>query len=96
MATDICGCDREMGRFCDAHRPAFPSGKIDAGSCWEDWPHLGLTARDYFAAHALIAIGINYGSDHFGKPTFDEEVRKAYECADAMLTQRTKQPQEAV
>lgn len=32
--------------------PAFPSGKIDVGSCWEDFPYLGLSKREFFAAEA--------------------------------------------
>lgn len=32
--------------------PAFPSGKIDVGPEWAYYPYLGMSLRDFFAAHA--------------------------------------------
>ena len=52
----------------------------------------GMSLRDYFAAQALIALGINNGYEAFGKPHFKEEARKAYQCADAMLKAREIEP----
>lgn len=76
--------------------PAFPSGKIDAGSCWEDFPYLGLSMRDYFAAKAMANFSIRAGSPSRPEELSDEEwakwwewsARQAYIQADAMLKAR--------
>lgn len=87
-----CGCDPATGAKCPAHTPAFPSGMIDCGSCWEKWPYLGLTLRDYFAAKALPVI--MQASDIQDVLSWDVWATKvadaAYDVADAMLTEREK------
>jgi hypothetical protein len=56
--------------------------------------HLGMTLRDYFAGQAMTAIGRTYvvsgEDDMLGKPSFNEEARRCYEWADAMLAARAK------
>jgi hypothetical protein len=44
----------------------------------------GMTLRDYFAANAMQAL---LARDH---TRFDQDVREAYEIADAMLEARKK------
>jgi hypothetical protein len=59
--------------------------------------HDGMTLRDYFAAHAMTAVGRTYfgsednpAADQLGNPTFAEEARRCYAWADAMLAERAK------
>ena len=58
--------------------PAFPTG-IDTDQA-------GMTLRDWFAGQAM-----NYLLERFG-PTYAEHVvaERAYQVADAMLTERAK------
>lgn len=83
-----CGCDPVLGVNCAAHAPAFPSGKIDCGDCWEDWPHRGVTARDYFAAHAMQGLLSAAAVVEQSEPVYSRLAQFAYNCADAMLAAR--------
>lgn len=69
--------------------PAFPSGKIDAGMCWEDFPYLGLSLRDWFAGQAVVAAtSVFFGGNHDNGPCAESIARNAYLVADAMLKAR--------
>jgi len=64
--------------------PAFPSdGPADAISYW------GMSLRDYFAAQVLPAVYAHALNE--GVESQDAIVAEAYELADAMLEQRTKE-----
>lgn len=58
--------------------PAFPV----AGS-EHNYPIEGMTLRDYFAAKAMLAIGVTYHDDQH-----DEIATVSYKMADAMLKAR--------
>lgn len=55
-----------------------------------DWPELGMTLRDYFAAKALPkAIGPWGDGSFYGPEQAGEAARIAYAYADAMIAART-------
>ena len=62
---------------------AFPSVHDDGS---ERTVHFGISARDYFAAKAMVALinQLGYTYDH------STIAKMAYEMADAMLDQRVK------
>lgn len=65
--------------------PAFPHSL----SCEHE---KGMTLRDYFAAKALQGmIAGTANPQAMGYPKTDESANKAYQYADAMLSERTKQ-----
>ncbi|MEG7663791.1 hypothetical protein [Hafnia paralvei] len=62
--------------------PAFPNVPDGAGDKWNDWDK-GMSMRDYFAAKAMLAIGVTYHDDQH-----DEIATVSYKMADAMLKAR--------
>ena len=69
--------------------PAFPvstqhpdNGHQDSANTWQ-FP--GMTLRDYFAAKAMHALLVSYGTYQF-----DVRAIQAYEAADAMLKARAE------
>ena len=68
--------------------PAFP--RSDAGySQTQD----GISARDYFAAHALVGIVTHFGvlsHEICEEKWFQKRAFQAYAYADAMLVERAK------
>lgn len=62
--------------------PAFPElGNVGHNSDWQS--ESGMALRDYFAAKAMLAIGVTYDDDqHAGI------AETAYKMADAMIRAR--------
>ena len=60
---------------------AFPHGNPTHGG------DIGMTLRDYFAGLALASI---VGSVEFNAATCSQLAEVAYQCADAMLKERSK------
>lgn len=59
--------------------PAFPVAGSD-----HNYPIEGMTILDYFAAKAMLAIGVTYhDTEH------DEIAKVAYKMADAMIKARS-------
>lgn len=76
---------------------AFPSQPLGSDGLPMHEPYLGMTLRDYFAAHALqgmlsgpIAGGIQAAAKERGKAEDEIVASAAYEFADALLSQREK------
>ena len=64
--------------------PAFPhSARLVAPDTYEHLTHGGMSLRDYFAAKAMLAIGVTYHDDQHA-----EIAETAYKMADAMLRAR--------
>jgi hypothetical protein len=68
--------------------PAFPSGKIDVGDQWADYPYVGMSLRDYFAAHVFQAVLAARMASNDGDITQEFIAEECYELADALLKQR--------
>jgi len=49
--------------------------------------YYGLSIRDYFAAKAMESMIARYG---YARGQADQLAQNAYDCADAMLKERTK------
>lgn len=62
--------------------PAFPTERTDTSGLFD-----GMTLRDYFAAKAMQGMIASYG---YLRSEVDVMAESAYDCADAMLLERTK------
>jgi hypothetical protein len=57
---------------------------------------VGMTLRDFFAAHALTGMIATHTPEEMSLPRADDAAEYAYRCADAMLeARRTPTPQPA-
>lgn len=67
--------------------PAFPRAGFYAASGYDNDPAAGMSLRDWFAGHALAGLlARDFGSTNEGQ--LQEIAEKAYDLADAMLTDR--------
>ncbi|MCO5159664.1 MAG: hypothetical protein M9939_00890 [Mesorhizobium sp.] len=73
--------------------PAFPIQNDDRPGAYE--AHPGMTLRDWFAGHAIVAaLARDYGNawGKEGKEHAHHAARGAYRMADAMLAAREAKP----